>query len=360
MISFAILGSAFVFCYAILSMLIVLAPRIGLVDHPGGRKQHRKQTPLVGGLAIATTLLFALVILRPTGAVPMIIAASILLVVGIADDLVEVSPLPKFILQAGACLVMYFMAHVELRTVGNLVGMGSIGLWWFSVPMTIVAVIGVINAINMADGMDGHAGVVGAIAFAAFAIVARASGLWDQYHVLLILLGATCAFLMMNFRSPFLSEARTFLGDTGSMLLGLMVGWFAIDLTQGPGRTFPAICALWIVILPLCDCVSLMIRRKRAKGSMFVADRQHLHHYLLNRGLSVSQASYVAALLHVACAAVGILAWLIRVPEWIMFVAFVVLFVAYHVNMTNVFKSMPQGGPKAASGPDAEPFTQTR
>ena len=89
MISFAILSSAFVFCYAILSMLIVLAPRIGLVDHPGGRKPHRKQTPLVGGLAIAITLLFALVILRPAVALHMIIAVSILLVVGVADDLVE-------------------------------------------------------------------------------------------------------------------------------------------------------------------------------------------------------------------------------------------------------------------------------
>lgn len=360
MISFSVLGSAFVFCFAILSMLIVLAPRIGLVDNPGGRKQHRKQTPLVGGLAIATTLLFALVILRPTFAVSMFIAVSILLVVGVADDLVEVSPLPKFILQAGACLVMYLMAHVELRTVGDLLGTGSIGLWWFSVPMTIVAVIGVINAVNMADGIDGHAGSVAAVAFAAFAFVAHATALWDQYLVLLVLLGATCAFLMMNFRSPFLREARTFLGDMGSMLLGLMIGWFAIDLTQGEGRTFPAICALWVVILPLCDCVSLMIRRKRAKGSMFVADRQHLHHYLLNRGLSVSQASSVAALLHSACAAVGVLAWMIQVPEWIMFAAFVVLFVAYHINMTNVFKSMPQGVPTTASGPDSEQFTQTR
>lgn len=93
---------------------------------------------------------------------------------------------------------------------------------------------------------------------------------------------------------------------------------------------------------------------------MFVADRQHLHHYLLNRGLSVSQASYVAAFLHAACAAVGVLAWMIRVPEWIMFAAFVVLFVAYHVNMTNAFKSTPQGGPTTAFGPDSEQFTQTR
>ena len=131
------------------------------------------------------------------------------------------------------------------------------------------------------------------------------------------------------------------LGDTGSMLLGFLIGWFAIDLTQGVDRSFPPICALWITVLPLCDCVSLMIRRKREGRGMLVADRQHFHHYLLNRGFSVGRATLVSFTLNAACAGLALAAWQLKFPEPAMFTGFVVLFVFYHVHMTRAFKSAP-------------------
>jgi len=341
-ITIATLAGAFVFCYALLSILISLAPRWGLVDHPGGRKEHSRQTPLVGGLAIAMTLLFALITLRPSFAVPMLIAVCVLLAVGVADDLIEVEPIPKFAMQAAAGLVMYLMAQVELHFLGDLLGFGAIGLWWFSVPLTVFAVIGVINSMNMADGIDGHAGAIALVAFLAFAFVARESDLWNQYMMLLVLAGATAGFLFINMRSPLVVVARAFLGDAGSMLLGFLIAWFAIDLTQGIDRSLPPVCALWIVVLPLCDCVSLMIRRKKSGRGMFVADRQHLHHYLLNRGLGVGQASAVTAGLSVVAALIGIGGWKLGVPEWVMFAGFVLLFIGYHRFMGHAFKTMPQ------------------
>ena len=109
-----------------------------------------------------------------------------------------------------------------------------------------------------------------------------------------------------------LIRAKTFLGDSGSMVMGFLIASFAVDLTQGPGRTFSPICALWVVVIPLCDCVSLMIRRRLAGGSMFAADRQHLHHYLLVRGLSVGQATLVSAGATLVCAVIGLMGWKLR------------------------------------------------
>lgn len=331
--------------------LIRLAPILRLLDHPGGRKEHAQTTPVIGGLGIALVVLVAVFVLQLPHAHLFSLPVLAILGIGIADDIHEIAPLPKFLAQAAACLLMIYLLGVKLHTVGNLLGLGAIGMWMFAVPMTVFAVIGVINAINMADGIDGHAGGIGLIAFVAYAYVARESGLWEQYKVLVVLAGATSGYLLLNARWPWNKRARTFLGDAGSMLLGFLIGWFAIDLTLGNGspvdtniatRSFPAICALWVIMLPLCDCVSLMIRRKRAGRSMFVADRQHLHHYLLNRGLSVGKASAVSALGSLLCAAVGLAGWKFGVPEPVMFGAFVVFFVVYHRHMQKAFRTMPQ------------------
>jgi len=339
-------------------LLIRTASQLHLLDHPGGRKEHARTTPVIGGLGIALVLLAALFVLQPPNVAGMGLSVLVILLVGVVDDIREIAPLPKFLAQAGACLIMIFLGKVQLNTVGNLLGFGVIGMWVLVIPMTVFAVIGVINAINMADGIDGHAGGIGLVTFVAYAYVARDSGLWDQYKILLVLAGATTGYLILNARWPWNKHARTFLGDAGSMLLGFLIGWFAIDLSAGNGlmansdhalKTFPAICALWVIVIPLCDCVSLMVRRKRAGHSMFMADRQHLHHYLLNRGLSVGQASVTSIAASAVCAVIGVGGWKLGVPEPIMFAAFVALFVAYHLHMQNAFNAMPQHDQMGAS-----------
>ena len=342
----------------VMLLLIRMAPRLHLLDHPGGRKEHARITPVIGGLGIALVLLVGLFILQPQNLMGMALAVLVILLIGLADDIREIAPLPKFLAQAGACLIMIFLGKVQLNTVGNLLGFGVIGMWVLAVPMTVFAVIGVINAINMADGIDGHAGGIGLVTFIAYAYVARDSGLWDQYKILLVLAGATTGYLILNARWPWNERARTFLGDAGSMMLGFLIGWFAIDLSAGNGsvvdsnhaiKTFPAICALWVIVIPLCDCVSLMIRRKRAGHSMFMADRQHLHHYLLNRGFSVGQASAASIAASAVCAVIGVGGWKMGVPEPIMFAAFVALFVVYHLHMQKAFNAMPQHSQMSAS-----------
>src|SRR5512140_1391374 len=271
-------------------LLSRIAPLIGIMDVPGGRKQHAGAIPLVGGLAIFSAMVVAIAI---SGVAPLaswfLFAASIVIAVGFWDDVTELSPRVKLAIQVVASAIMIWGADVELHSVGDLFGFRPIGLWIFAVPMTIFAVVGVVNAINMMDGMDGLAGSMSFTAFGWYAIVALDAGLTVQFHTALLLCGGIAGFLLFNLRFPWQPRARVFLGDAGSLMIGFALGWFAIDLTQGPGRTFTPISALWVLLLPLADCVSLMARRLRMGKSPFNADRHHIHHYLLARGFTHTQ-----------------------------------------------------------------------
>src|SRR5258708_2039127 len=312
-----------------------------LVDHPGGRKAHRRAVPLVGGLAIFVALLAAAFFFGiATSAGYFLFALSIIIAGGMWDDVADISPRVKCAIQIVASLVMMWGAGVELSSVGDLLGWGPIGLWIFAVPMTIFAIVGVINSINMMDGLDGLGGSIALVAFAWYAAVAADSGLVVQFKTALIFCGAIAGFLLFNLRFPWQPHARVFLGDAGSLMIGFALGWFAIDLTQGEGRTFPPIAALWVLLLPLADCVSLMTRRGSKRKSPFVADRHHIHHYLLARGFTHGQTLATLLGLSALFGAVGYFGWRLGVPEYALFWPFFFGFFAYHFWIKKRWKAL--------------------
>jgi UDP-GlcNAc:undecaprenyl-phosphate GlcNAc-1-phosphate transferase len=336
-----ILAIAIVMSTTATALLSKLAPVLGLVDVPGGRKAHRGPVPLVGGLAIFGTLLvaaYALGIAESTAY--FLFALSIVIAAGFWDDVTELSPRLKFAIQVVASSVMIWGADVELRNVGDLAGWRPIGLWVFAVPMTVFAVVGAVNAVNMMDGLDGLGGSLAFAAFAWYAVVALQSGLPAQFATALLFCGALAGFLLFNLRFPWQRHARVFLGDAGSLMIGFALAWFAIDLTQGSGRTFPPIAALWVLLLPLADCVSLMARRIRAGRSPFVADSHHIHHYLLARGFSHGQTLGLLVALSTAFGAVGYAGWRAGVPEPFLFWPFFFGFFAYHAWISRAWKKL--------------------
>lgn len=327
----ALLASAAVSAVAVL-LFSRIAPALQLVDQPiGGRKSHSDPVPLVGGLAVFVSLLVSTWML---GIAPsqgyFLFALSVVIAAGFWDDVAEISPRLKVAMQVAASAIMIWGAGVHLQTVGDLIGWRSIGLSVFAVPMTVFAMVGVVNSVNMMDGVDGVAGAVALVALAWFALVAAQSGLQAQALGALALCGAIAGFLLFNVRFPWQKRARVFLGDAGSLMLGFAMGWYAIDMTQGPGRSFPPIAALWVVLLPLADCVSLIIRRVKARKSPFVADRGHIHHYLLARGLSHGQTLAILVAVSVLFGAVGYFAWLLGIQEAFLFYPFFFGFFAYH------------------------------
>jgi UDP-GlcNAc:undecaprenyl-phosphate GlcNAc-1-phosphate transferase len=325
------LASALAISAGAVLLLARLAPALGLIDLPGGRKTHQRAIPLVGGLAIFVALLAGAWMLGiAASAGYFFFALSIVIAVGCWDDVTEISPRLKFAIQIIASAIMIWGAGIQLHSVGDLLGWKPIGLWIFSIPLTIFAIVGVVNSVNMLDGLDGLGGSIALVAFAWYAAVAGASGLDVQFKTALIFCGAIAGFLLFNLRFPWQPRARVFLGDAGSLMIGFALGWFAIDLTQGAGRTFPPIAALWIILLPLADCVSLMSRRLAEGKSPFVADNHHIHHYLIARGFSHGQTLLTLIVLSTAFGAVGFIGWQLGVPSAMLFWPFFFGFFGYH------------------------------
>lgn len=333
-----------------------LAPSLGLVDEPGGRKAHARVVPLVGGISIFVGLLASTYIAGIGSNIAYFLAAlGLVIAVGVWDDAKEISPRLKFAVQIAAALVMVYGADVELHSVGDLLGWRPIGLSILAVPLSVFAAVGVVNAVNMVDGMDGLGGSIVFIAFAWYAAVAAGSGLELQLDTALIFCGAIAGFLIFNLRFPWQPHARVFLGDAGSLMTGFALGWFAIDLTQGPGRTFPPIAALWVLLLPLADCVSLMSRRIRARKSPFVADSHHLHHYLLARGFTHQQTLGIMVGASFLFGAVGYFGWRFEVPEAVLFWPFFFGYFAYHRWIQRAWHKLESAAPAGALADEEEP-----
>lgn len=344
--------TACMFAAIFLPILIRLAPHMGLLDHPGGRKDHACATPVVGGIAILSAVLVTCMLLKfDSHVVTLLICAVPVFLAGMLDDMRELPQYPRFAAQILACGLVLWLLEIPLRSVGNLLGLGPIGLWIFAYPMTVFAVVGVINAVNMSDGLDGLAGMQCLIAVSAYGWVAHVSGQASHVALMLALGGALVAFLALNLRLPWQTRAQAFMGDAGSMTIGFLLGWMAVDLTQGAGHSFPPICALWVVVIPLCDTVSLILRRRAAGRSPMAPDREHLHHQLLARGHSVSRTVLLLAIANAVCALIGIGGWMLSVPEPLLFALFVALFLAHHHSSKRFWKRHRLTGIRADGSP---------
>ncbi|RMG54566.1 MAG: undecaprenyl/decaprenyl-phosphate alpha-N-acetylglucosaminyl 1-phosphate transferase [Gammaproteobacteria bacterium] len=256
----------------------------GSLDTPDGeRKVHTQATPRLGGVAIFLAFFFAVLVFKDFNLQVrgLLAGCLIIFVTGLADDLVGLSPQRKFAGQILACLVTMGVGGLYLRNLGDLFGLGEIILpIWLAVPFTIFAVVGMINAINLIDGLDGLAGGVSVIALAAFFLMDLHAGSGETMLLSAALLGAVLGFLKYN-----AYPARIFMGDVGSLMMGYILGFLAVQLTQNPGQQVSPMVPVLVLGVPLLDTVWVMTRRVLQGGSPFVADRTHLHHKFLDLGV---------------------------------------------------------------------------
>jgi UDP-GlcNAc:undecaprenyl-phosphate GlcNAc-1-phosphate transferase len=223
---------------------------------------------------------------------PALFAAAFLLIfIGMWDDYAGLPPVVRFAAQIVAALVMIFGGGVVLGDLGNLAPTGGVLLLGFlSIPFTIFSCLGIINAMNMCDGLDGLSGSLALIALLGLGV---ANSLWGDIgnqHFIVTVSACVISFLMFNLRTLWRSNAWVFLGDAGSMLLGLTLCWLLIDMSQGAHRVLTPAAALWFLMVPIYDAVSMMLRRIMRKRSPFEADREHLHHIFLLAGFSVGES----------------------------------------------------------------------
>jgi UDP-GlcNAc:undecaprenyl-phosphate GlcNAc-1-phosphate transferase len=315
---------------ALIRGLMYFADGWGLIDHPGHRKVHGHPTALVGGLGMLLTLmgLQAAIGRLPFESWSLLAALLVITGIGVADDAHELSHRAKFVAQAVGAAIIVSGTTVWVNGLGDLFGLGNIELGKWAILVTIISVVGVMNAINMIDGLDGLAGSLCLVPILILATLA-ASNADSLTFELLLVAGALVGFLALNLRLPGRTRAMVFMGDTGGMILGMLIAWYSIKLGGGSNSTIKPITAVWILAVPLLDMGGVMLLRLSQRKSPFHADQQHLHHVLLRAGYSVNQVVGIMSALSLAYGGGAVLAESRGVPQVLMFMLFLVLWASY-------------------------------
>lgn len=318
------------------------APAVGLIDSPTARKSHQGDIPLVGGIAIFGSLI-AVMFLGGlfTDHWAFFAAASLLVAVGVFDDVYGVSPPVRMAVQATAILLIATLGNVYLADLGAIIpAVGTLSLGWMAIPFTVFAGVGAINAFNLSDGVDGLCGTLTLVALVGLGVAAGVAGNSSELALILSLVGGLVGFLIFNVRLSQRRHASIFLGDAGSYLLGLSVMYLAVRMSQGPDRAIQPVTALWFCMLPLLDTIGVMLRRLRRGHSPLHPDREHIHHVFLLAKFSVTATWVGLALVATIGTAFGLLGLFAGIPESIMFASFLVLSVAYYGMFTRVWKAL--------------------
>lgn len=289
--------TAFAVTYVIIPPVIRIALAKNLCDVPGVRSSHSVITPRLGGIAIFAGLLFAIVFWTPFknfGDLQYILCAFIIIfLIGTKDDMEGLSPYKKLVGELLASFILVFKSNVKLTSLYGIFGIYDIPEW-FAIPFSVFTIIVIINAFNLIDGINGLSGSIATL-------IALTLGSWfyiTGFSVLAViafaLAGAIVAFLKFNF-----TPAKIFMGDTGTLLVGLVSSILTIKfielhkvLENHPFafKSAPAL-AVSALIFPLFDTLRVFVLRAIKNQSPFQPDRRHIHHLLIDSGFTHMQAT---------------------------------------------------------------------
>jgi UDP-GlcNAc:undecaprenyl-phosphate GlcNAc-1-phosphate transferase len=288
-----IFASSFLICIAAHVGAIAVARRVGLLDYPDSRKRHVKPTPLVGGVCIYIALVLTAFMTNGQSATwSFIIWMGVVLAVGVVDDFNDISYLWRSVAHALVVAGVFITEGQFVSSVGAILSVESTVQFTVvtGLMFTVFAVLGAVNAINMIDGLDGLLGTIVLVSLAALLIVSMHKGDVAVSFLspvgMLAVIGGVLAFLLLNARLPGRKTAIVFLGDSGSTLLGFILVYSLIAGTQGSDALFSPVVAGWFIGVPLLDASAVILKRVLRGVSPAAAGRDHMHHILLDRGMS--------------------------------------------------------------------------
>jgi UDP-GlcNAc:undecaprenyl-phosphate GlcNAc-1-phosphate transferase len=292
---------AAVVAFASTPLVKKLAVRIGAVDVPkDSRRMHHETIPRLGGLAIFCAFLVALLVVTLVDKsmvldrtfLGVMIGATIIVILGIFDDIYALPALPKFFVQIlAAGIVVFFGCRIGVIS-NPFLSSGAPYLVlprWLSVLVTIIWIVAITNAVNFIDGLDGLAAGISAISAATMLVVALLVSEVNIAIIMAALMGGCLGFLPYNF-----NPAKIFMGDTGSTFLGFILATVSI---QGMFKLYAVISfAVPVLILgvPIFDICFAFLRRIAKGQNPMKADRGHVHHRLIDMGFSQKQAVAIA------------------------------------------------------------------
>jgi UDP-GlcNAc:undecaprenyl-phosphate/decaprenyl-phosphate GlcNAc-1-phosphate transferase len=308
------------------------ALRWGIIDQPDGqRKLHKGIKPLGGGVAVYLSMILGLLAANFLSykswqglwdlSLVVIFAGSFVCFFGLVDDIYRLNARFKLVMQVCAVLPIALAGY----SIDKIVAFGyRIELGPLAIPITVIWLIGCINALNLIDGMDGLASVVGLSTAAMMGLIAASEGHAHVSIIALVLSGALAGFLVLN-RPP----ASIFLGDSGSMVIGLIVGILGMQGSMKTSATLSITAPAVVMILPIFDIVAAVIRRELTGRSFYSPDREHIHHLLLARGLTPWQVLCILGALCLTTGAAATAATVLRKDAlaWITAMVLIVIMI---------------------------------
>lgn len=317
---FVHLLNAFLLTVLLIMILRTHAAQLMLVDLPDLRKRHEGATPVCGGLAIFLAVMITNLGLPEPFAMAwnVQVALGLLVLLGMADDLWHLPATTRLGLQMGAAAILITFMGGAIVNVATPVLLAD---WQVpAVLATAVALfflVGTINAVNMLDGIDGLAGASIAAALFWIALLAVHAGDIPVMVHALVILAAVLGFLTFNMRHRWRSRASIFMGDAGSIVLGAVLAYFVLELASGPGGISFAV-LLWVLVIPIVDTLSLIVRRLAAGHSPFAPDRRHMHHLLVDNGVSATLAAAILTGATALCGGIGYVGVVAGLPDTLM------------------------------------------
>jgi len=293
--------TSFFITFLVIPAIIVVASKKKLYDEPDDkRKFHSCPIPSLGGLGMFIGFILSLLLtLNFSTDAPefqyYIAAFTLIFFVGIKDDIIIISPIKKFIGQLFAASIIVFKAKLLITNLDGFLGLYELNTI-FSYVLTIFVIAVIMNAFNLIDGVDGLAGSVGLLCTLVFGIFFLVNGNLPYAVLAFTFAGSLFGFLYYNF-----NPAKIFMGDTGSLMIGLLNGILVLKFietgssyTNYPVAAAPAI-GFGILLLPLMDTLRVFAVRLMNGRSPFSPDRNHIHHLLLNRGFTHKSVTYTCA-----------------------------------------------------------------
>ncbi len=299
--------TSFVITYFAIPKIISFAKKFRLADSAGSRASHQGSVPVFGGVGIFAGFIFSLLFWSNLPNLQFILASiTIIFLAGIIDDLLSLTPYKKIIIQVISILLLIYGADVRIDSMHGVLGIYELP-YIISALFTIFVIVVIINCVNLIDGVDGLAGGIGSIAGIGFGIVAYMMNQYDIAVFSFSLSGSLLAFLKYNFY-----PAKIFMGDTGSLLIGLALSVLAINSIK-MGFVFDTytlpnkgpLLAIVFLAVPLFDSLRVFIARVSKGRHPLHPGRDHIHHALLKLGFGhkyTSIALYHIAISFILCA----------------------------------------------------------
>jgi len=341
---FLVFIGSFLLTYVIIPKIIAVVEHRELMDNPNKRSSHTKTTPTLGGISFFITLIVFFFFLFKWDSnnifVYIIPSLTLLFITGLKDDIVVLSPISKLIAQIVAAVFILSNSVMQIHTLNGFLGVENIHLF-LSFPISVFLLVTIINAYNLIDGIDGLASITGMIISITFGVIFYYLGLYYFALLCTIVFAMLLAFLRYNFSN----NKKIFMGDTGSLLIGLMLGVFSIRLlATDPEKlaelpfqleNIPFIIVA-ILIIPLFDLVRVFAIRLLGKKSPFSPDRNHLHHILIDFGASHKTASLLIGLFNILF--IGLILFLATIfKNGVLFFIFIIVismltYILYRLN----------------------------